>query len=539
VYSLAILDKQNNHIVIRLVYDGPPLAGKTTSLKALAGSLSQDVYTPEEVDGRTIFFDWMEYTGGLFEGYQIRCQIISIPGQIVLAPRRQRLLESADAVVFVGDATRQGIDESLSYLKGLVRLLKTSQGPPVGIIFQANKRDQIDAVEIAEIKQRLNKDIKDIGIIESIATQGIGIRQTFVFGVRLSLDRVREYIRTHSLPEGKPDIDNGQELLQSMQAAERSALLIEMGNHQTTVTLSNGLPVAGAALHNVLACEDEINNQQGSPDQIEPETVLIQSANTLSHNKEESANVIVPNLPSSEIQAGLIWPPVEGRIILHEAIMEGSVAEPLSNGDWTVTLQNQWRLYSYQTAIYSDLNQARQALLQWAHLHLAATPILSPRRCLAVAESGDKQWRLWQVIKTEPSLSESLRDLLIQNDIQSLADGIWGTIYLFLIGIEKLKETPDFITYKLDTLSCLDWDVVYNDLMPLQDIQNHSEVPASFELIETMKADIKAILTDTLTLQQGDMIEILRHLRKRVENSSQSQKTFEIICELFESLVNT
>jgi GTPase SAR1 family protein len=102
VYSLAILDKQNNHIVIRLVYDGPPLAGKTTSLKALAGSLSQDIYTPEEVDGRTIFFDWMEYTGGLFEGYQIRCQIISIPGQIVLAPRRQRLLESADAVVLLG-----------------------------------------------------------------------------------------------------------------------------------------------------------------------------------------------------------------------------------------------------------------------------------------------------------------------------------------------------------------------------------------------------------------------------------------------------
>lgn len=536
---MAILDRQNNQIVIRLIYDGPPLAGKTTSLKALAGSLSQSLYTPEEVEGRTIFFDWMEYTGGLFEGYQIRCQVVSIPGQTVLAPRRQRLLETADAVVFVGDTTSQGIDESLGYLKSLARLLRGTSGPPIGIIFQANKRDQADAVDLAEIKQRLNKDLKEIGIIESIATEGTGIRQTFVFGVRLSLDRVREFIRTQSLPHGKPDIDNGEELLQSMKAAERSALLIEMSSrpNQAATVVAEVEPMVSEALQDVLASECEMPDHQDSFVVIEPETISIQAAPPESLNGNTPAIIAIPNLPSAEIQTGLIWPPVEGRIILHEATLAGVLAEPLANGDWTATSQKQWRLYSYRDAVYRDLNQSRQALLKWAYLHLAAMPVLSPRRCLAVAESADNQWRLWQVIKTEPSLSESLSDLLAQNDIQKLADGIWGTVYLFLIGIAKFKEAPDFIAYKLDTLSCVDWDVVYNEIMPDPGIENCSKAVTGIEQIETMKADLKTLLTGTVTLQQSDITEILQHLRKRVDASSPSQKTFAIVRELFEDLI--
>lgn len=142
--------------------------------------------------------------------------------------------------------------------------------------------------------------------------------------------------------------------------------------------------------------------------------------------------------------------------------MAGHAAEPLANGDWTLACQGDWRFHCYRSAVYANLNQARQALLQWAYLHLAATTILSPRRCLAVAESGDNQWHLWQVIKTEKSLSEALKDSIQHGDLQVLADSLWGTVYLFLIGIEKLKAAPDFITYQLDTLSCVDWDVVYN-----------------------------------------------------------------------------
>src|ERR1700761_5646260 len=106
---MAILDPRSDAVVIRVVYDGAPMAGKSTSVRALGRGLGGKVVTPAEISGRTLYFDWLDYTGGLFEGRRIRCQIVSVPGQAALAPRRRHLLESADAVVFVGDSTPAGL----------------------------------------------------------------------------------------------------------------------------------------------------------------------------------------------------------------------------------------------------------------------------------------------------------------------------------------------------------------------------------------------------------------------------------------------
>ncbi|HKU41917.1 MAG TPA: hypothetical protein VJR89_27355, partial [Polyangiales bacterium] len=100
---MPIIDNKRGVLVVRLVYDGPPMSGKTTSLRTLARGLGVSVETPEERDGRTVYFDWMDYVGGLFEGRQIRCQVVSVPGQTEHARRRQQLLASADAVVLVAD----------------------------------------------------------------------------------------------------------------------------------------------------------------------------------------------------------------------------------------------------------------------------------------------------------------------------------------------------------------------------------------------------------------------------------------------------
>ena len=121
---MAILDPRSDAVVIRVVYDGAPMAGKTTSVRALGRGVGGVVASPAEVSGRTLYFDWLDYTGGLFEGRRIRCQIISVPGQATLAPRRRRLLESADAIVFVGDSTPVGFAADRSYLSGLQTVLE-------------------------------------------------------------------------------------------------------------------------------------------------------------------------------------------------------------------------------------------------------------------------------------------------------------------------------------------------------------------------------------------------------------------------------
>ena len=120
---MAVIDPRNETVVIRVVYDGAPMAGKTTSLRALGNGLSAGVVSPAEMGGRTLYFDWLDYTGGLFEGRRIRCQVISVPGQATLAPRRRRLLESADVIVFVSDSSPEAFEADRAYLSGLCGVL--------------------------------------------------------------------------------------------------------------------------------------------------------------------------------------------------------------------------------------------------------------------------------------------------------------------------------------------------------------------------------------------------------------------------------
>ncbi len=533
---MAILDAENDHIVIRLVYDGSPLSGKTTSLRALSSSLSRTLYTPEEREGRTLFFDWMEYTGGSFEGYRIRCQLVSVPGQAALAPRRQRILEGADAVVFVGDTSRSGIDESLACLKNLVHLLREIPAPPVGIIFQANKRDVSDAVSLEEIKIRLAKDGQRISVIESIASEWVGVRQAFVFAVRLSLDRVREQMMTNSLPHRRPQVDSGEDLLHLLKAAEEYPLTLPnlLQPDESLTALSNPPVVASQVLHDVLMAEE----QHSHGDDLFPDRPQIEddrSSPPAWPTNSETEKLVIPNLPTANAPTGMMWPPVEGRITLHTATAQSGTPVRLANGDWAVTVNGQWQFHSYQTAVYADLRQARQQLLQWAHVHLAVLPMLSPQRCLALAESADGHWRLWQVIKVEKPLREALMDRLT-GDWQGLADGVWGTVYLYFSGLERLKELPVLTPCLLDSLSCVDWELFFNRLMPNPAAEASSNREPIGEGLEMLKTELREILAPVLSLHSQPITDWMPYLQKRSDGSPYAQQTLDLIGELLADL---
>src|SRR6185369_2821187 len=110
-----------------------------------AKGVSSKLECPAELAGRTLYFDWVDYVGGMFDGRQIRCQIVSVPGQKELARRRNLLLESADAVVLVLDTREHEWDFSLKWVRETAPHCR-SQDPPVGLVLQANKRDAPDAV---------------------------------------------------------------------------------------------------------------------------------------------------------------------------------------------------------------------------------------------------------------------------------------------------------------------------------------------------------------------------------------------------------
>jgi signal recognition particle receptor subunit beta len=363
---VAVLDPNGNSIVISVIYDGAPEAGKTTSVKTLASSLGREVYTPEERNGRTVFFDWMEYTGGRFEGAPIRCQIASVPGQRRWVKRRGKLLDLADVVVFVGDTRREAWPETLSRLQELRARLDARGGVPVGVVFQANKRDHPDAVAIEAVRQAVER----IGIVESVASIGIGIRESFVLAVRLALDRVREETQRGTLQRTAPSFAGAEEVLGVLRT-----------------------------LHD------------------EPE---IATAGISEHPTRNGA----PRPPSPDAPSGVIWPPVDGRVTLHEASSLRARTHVTANGDCVADVGPEWSIHSEAAAIYGDLDEGRAALVAWARQHASAQGLLSKPRCIVLSETGDGRWRLWQIVKTFPSLRDLCGEWILAADPDVMVRGL-------------------------------------------------------------------------------------------------------------------
>lgn len=393
---MAVLDSQNNAVVIRVVYDGAPLAGKTTSVCALGQGLGAGVYSPADLNGRTLYFDWLDYTGGLFEGHRIRCQIVSAPGQTSLAARRRQLLESADVVVFVGDSTLRGFDADRAYLGSLCSVLRQLSGPPIGVVLQANKRDLPDAVPLERMRSMLDGMDMKVGVVESIATEGTGIREAFVFAVRLALDRVRELMRTGELKSGKPVIDSAQDLLNDMKRREDGVLDFA----ETTVLNHSRLgdlrspTVASEVLEQVVR-EDAGPPPPGVPGA--PLQPVAQRAHRLNSAGQWITDNRQPEAPNERVPSGMVWPPIDGRTILQEI---GSSPVQLNSsvaGDWFGVVNERWRIHTQGSAVFSSVEDGRPALIQIARTYAANLRNDSTERCVALAEDGHGRFRLWQI----------------------------------------------------------------------------------------------------------------------------------------------
>lgn len=648
---MAVIDVERDAVVVRIVYDGPPYAGKTTSIRSLARSLGRAPVTPLERADRTVFFDWLEYTGGLFEGHQIHCQIVSVPGQPELDGRRRALLQLADAVVFVVDSsTDERAQHSAGYLRDVRELLARREGAPVGIVLQANKRDLPGALPRDALRALLGADVAAMALTESAAGEGSGVRETFVLAVRLAIDRIRAQMVDRPLEVGRPEVDSAEELLallnrleqrlgmstfaaageeegasaqgpagalevvvaeevvESVELAEAalgrgpSATLVPWADGDAPVPRPASVAVAAAAtqaeaeeqvlsvaaepalagaVSPELAELDELvefavspqlaadlagaapsaapahpgasastsarevsgaelaaapapltsapptaqfspEASQGAPasvftdDRSEPSTTsseatlqvtLMPSVPTsdasssggdavaaassqqpetsgLSSNEAQTwplavvrdaalpvngeralpvspgqgepapspgqrrgrpstqqppqagleaesgprparrrglTNVLTPRAslesrdlppspPSVRVPSGTIWPPVEGRMILHEACSSALVTVRTAAGDWAAGQGAEWRIQSARHHEFSSFEDGRRELLSWARDHALLSLQLSPYRCVVLAETGRGTWRLWQIARE----SQSLRSWILE-----------------------------------------------------------------------------------------------------------------------------
>ncbi|MHA1369770.1 MAG: GTP-binding protein [Promethearchaeota archaeon] len=164
----------------KIVYYGPAMSGKTTSLRALFKHMNKDsdLRSIETTTGRTLFFDF----GTLdFKGLEwcIKIYLYSTTGQDFYQTTRPATLEGVDGIVFVVDAQRHLLEynkyswfELKNYFKDTLK--------KIPIIICLNKCDLQDIISEAELRNtfKITKN-KDIHIIKSIAIEGKGVKEAF------------------------------------------------------------------------------------------------------------------------------------------------------------------------------------------------------------------------------------------------------------------------------------------------------------------------------------------------------------------------
>jgi len=166
----------------KVVYYGPPMSGKTANLRQIHDR------SPERVRGtlttiatdtnRTLFFDFLPLNLGLVGNVRAKINLYAIPYIESQNAMRLLVLEGVDGVVFVADsapsmqranlAALENLHENLNHLGRDLR--------EIPLVFQWNKRDLKEAVEVEEMEQLLNPG--QLRSFPAAASMGAGVFQT-------------------------------------------------------------------------------------------------------------------------------------------------------------------------------------------------------------------------------------------------------------------------------------------------------------------------------------------------------------------------
>lgn len=187
-------DEKSARMVLKLVYYGPALSGKTTNLLSLHDQLSGegrgDLMVLDTQDDRTIFFDLLPFFLVAPSGLKIKVKVYTVPGQVRHDATRKTVLQRADGVVFVADSQRK---EAMNNRQSFENLEKNLALVGIDIeklplVVQFNKRDLGEIVSDEEIARTWGPT--GIPVVSASALQGWGVLETFETLAGLTYDHI-------------------------------------------------------------------------------------------------------------------------------------------------------------------------------------------------------------------------------------------------------------------------------------------------------------------------------------------------------------
>jgi len=189
-------DELHGKLVLKLVYYGPALSGKTTNLLSLHDRLQQEgrgeLMLLDTTEDRTIYFDLLPFFYVAPSGFRIKLKVYTVPGQVRHDATRKAVLQRADAVVFVADSriSQMAVNaESFANLEQNLALVGLDV-EKLPLVVQFNKRDLPDLVSEAELRETWGPT--GLPVFMASALQGQGVLETFqaaVEGIIESVDQ--------------------------------------------------------------------------------------------------------------------------------------------------------------------------------------------------------------------------------------------------------------------------------------------------------------------------------------------------------------
>ncbi len=176
---MASLNPLTREVVFKIVFYGPGLGGKTTTLQHIHAASNPEhrgkmvsLATPMD---RTLYFDFLPLRMPLPHGMHVRLQLFTVPGQVYFGATRKLVLTGADGVVFVADSQTGRQDANLEALEDLVMNLAEANLALRDLphTFHWNKRDIPDVVPLAELDRTLNPE--GAPSLGTVATTGEGV----------------------------------------------------------------------------------------------------------------------------------------------------------------------------------------------------------------------------------------------------------------------------------------------------------------------------------------------------------------------------
>lgn len=184
---MAFVNPKKKEVQVKIVYYGPGRGGKTTNLeyiyKKFNDRIKTEMVTIKTHGDRTLFFDFLPFDIGKVNGYDVKVQLYTVPGQVKYNATRRLVLRGVDGIVFVADSMMVRREKNILSIKNLQEDLANYKKSifKIPLVLQYNKVDLVEQgiplTSVETLQKDLNSQLKT-SAFKASALKGTNVVQT-------------------------------------------------------------------------------------------------------------------------------------------------------------------------------------------------------------------------------------------------------------------------------------------------------------------------------------------------------------------------